>query len=170
MNRILLWVCSLLMVGSVFTSCKDDDEIGQDQIAQVRENKQKNETFMLNKRSEDGVLSDPSGLLYSVVTNGFGEKPSAVDTVVITYTGKTIDDKTFVSSSDTVAIEELMEGFQIGLRHMPEGSNYKLYIPYYLMFGSSGTERTYGGKTITILPYSALVYDMTLNAVIKVEK
>ncbi len=170
MNRILFWACSLFVVGALFTSCKDDDVVGKDQIAEVRENKQKNETFMMNKRLESDVMSDPSGLLYSVTLSGTGEKPSAIDTVVVSYQGMTIDEKTFVSTSDTIALVDLEDGLQVGLRHMPVGSTYRLYVPYYLMYGSSGTEYVYGGKTISILPYSALVYDMTLNAVIKVDK
>ena len=81
--------------------------------------------------------------------------------------GKTIKGTTFVSTTTTIALVDLMEGLRIGVRHMTVGANYTLYAPYYLMFGATPTERTYDGKAIQILPYSALVYDVELLSIIK---
>lgn len=166
MKKFLLLTISLVMAWGFF-SCKEEEETPTD-TALARENKLAGEKFMKEKSKESGVLADPSGLLYVVKTHGEGEKPVLSDTVAISYTGKTISGKTFVSTSDTVALVDLMDGFHIGVRHMRVGAEYTLYIPYYLMFGASQVERKYGEDKIKILPYSALVYEMKLDSLIKV--
>lgn len=171
MRRILWWVFSLVVLGAALSSCKDknEDDSVSNQVARIRQNKERSETYMKEKRSQDDVLEDPTGLLYSVVSKGTGERPGLKDSVNITYTGRTINDSIFVSKTEDVSLSDLPEGLQIGLRHMPEGSNYMLYVPYYLMYGSVSKQFSYGGKTVTVLSYSAVVYDMTLNEVVKVE-
>ena len=169
MKKILWWVFAFAMLGAIVSSCKDDEDEVSDQVSKVRKNKEDGEAYLKEKGSKTDVLVDPSGLLYSIVTKGDGERPGVNDTVIITYTGKTIRDSVFVSMTETIAVADLTEGLQIGVRHMPEGSNYKLYIPYYLMYGSSSTTFKYEGKNITVMPYSALIYDMKLDAVIKTE-
>lgn len=168
MKRFLLALLSIMMIGFV-SSCKDDDDNTEIDAVKNKENKMNGEKFMLEKRSEDGVKMDPSGLLYLVNEAGVGEKPSAVDTVCVSYTGKTIKGTTFVSTTTTIALVDLMEGLRIGVRHMAVDAKYTLYAPYYLMFDATPTERTYDGKTIQILPYSALVYDVELHSIIKPE-
>ena len=168
MKRFLLALLSLMMIGFV-SSCKDDDDNTETDAAKYRENKKQGEEFILKKRAEANVVEDPSGLLFLVNEAGNGEKPSAVDTVCITYTGKTIKGTTFVSTTTTIALVDLMEGLRIGVRHMAVGANYTLYAPYYLMFGATPTERTCDGKKIEIVPYSALVYDVQLLSIIKPE-
>lgn len=169
MKRFLLALLSLMMIGFV-SSCKDDDDNTETDASKNRENKMNGEKFILEKRSEAGVKADPSGLLYIVNETGSGEKPSAIDTVCVTYTGKTIKGTTFVSTTTTVALSDLMEGLRIGIRHMSVGANYTLYAPYYLMYGAASTEKTYEGTKIQIMPYSALVYDVELTSIIKAEK
>lgn len=169
MRRILWWVISLVALSVLSTSCKDDEDLSTNQIEKVRRNKEDGETYLKEKRAQQDVKEDPSGLLYTVVTEGTGERPSLKDTVTITYTGKTIRDSVFISKTETMAVVDLHEGFQIGVRHMKKGSNYQLFIPYYLMYGATSNAFSYGGKNVTILGYSTLVYDMTLDAVIKVE-
>lgn len=159
-------------MGALISSCKDKEEEDSvpSQVARIRQNKEASESFMKDKRSQEDVMEDPSGLLYSVVSKGKGEKPGLKDTVNITYTGKTYNDSVYVSKTESIALVDLSEGLQIGLRHMTEGSNYMLYIPYYLMYGSVSSQFSYGGRTVTVLSYSAVVYDMTLNEIIKVEE
>ncbi len=169
MRRILWWVISLVALSVLSTSCKDDEDLSTNQIEKVRKNKEDGEAYLKEKRSQEDVKEDPTGLLYTVVTEGAGERPSLKDTVTLTYTGKTIRDSVFVSKTETLAVVDLDEGLRIGVRHMKEGSNYQLFIPYYLMYGATSNAFIYGGKTVTVLGYSALVYDMTLDTVIKVE-
>jgi FKBP-type peptidyl-prolyl cis-trans isomerase len=167
MKKILWWFFPLFVVNAVVTSCGDDDDLKVDQIAQTRKYKEENETYLKEKRAQSDVKEDPSGLLYTVISQGVGERPLEDDTVIVTYTGKTIRDSVFVSKTETVALSDLGEGLRIGLRHMPAGSNYHFFIPYYLMYGATSTQFVYGGKRVSVLSYSTLVYNMTLNAVIK---
>lgn len=165
----ILFLFFAMMVAFNVTSCKEEEETKSDTI-QARENKEAGEKYMKSKASESGVYADPSGLLYSIKTAGEGEKPAISDTVAITYVGKTIKGSTFISTSDTVAVVDLSDGFHVGVRHMRVGAEYTLYIPYYLMFGAAKVERTYNKKHVVILPYSALVYEMKLDAIIKAKK
>ncbi|MCR5498456.1 MAG: hypothetical protein K6F48_11525 [Paludibacteraceae bacterium] len=171
MRRFLWWVISLVVLCTLSTSCKDKEESESvsNQVAKIRKNKEAGEAYMRDKRLQSDVMEDPSGLLYSIVSKGEGVRPYVDDTVNITYTGKTIQDSVYVSKTETIAMSDLEDGLQIGLRHMQEGANYKLFIPYYLMYGSVSTQFSYGGKNVTVMSYSAVVYDMTLNKVIKVE-
>ncbi len=169
MRRFLWWVIPFVTFSVFYSSCKDDEDLSNNQITVIRKNKEDGETYLKEKRAQQGVKEDPSGLLYSVVTEGTGDKPSLKDSVTISYVGKTIKDTVFVSKTETMAVVDLDEGLQIGVRHMREGANYHLFIPYYLMYGATNLKFTYGGKTVSVPGYSTLVYDMKLDAIIKVE-
>lgn len=159
----------------VLSSCKKEEEV-EDKIATIQANKERCESYLIEKKEDVNVKEDPSGLLYEVITSSKGDKPGAKDTVQITYKGFLIDNRQFVEKSEKVAMEDLAEGLYIGLRHMTEGSTYKLYVPYYLMYGATPMNFYFGkddkGKdiVINILEYSALVYEMTLESIIFVEK
>ena len=40
-------------------------------------------------------VSDPSGVLYQIITAGNSNKPKLTSTITVTYTGKLMSDKTF---------------------------------------------------------------------------
>ena len=49
-----------------------------------KDNKEKGEAWLANKAMEEGVVALPSGLLYQVLNEGSGKKPTASDTVECT--------------------------------------------------------------------------------------
>ncbi len=154
---------------SVFVvSCNDSDS-SEDTIEEIRANKEKGEAYLKEIESMSGVKKDPSGLLYQVVTATNGTKPGAKDTVCIHYNGFQVDGSQFIAKNDTIAMEDLEKGLHIGLRHMNEGATYNLYVPYYLMYGTSKASTVYDGNTITITEYSALMYEMRLDSIIFVK-
>ncbi len=155
----------LMLPLAVLPACGSDDET-EDVIAEIQENKENGEFYLAEVRERENVKSDPSGLLYEVLTAAQTVKPGENDTVCIHYDGFLIDGTQFISKTDTIAMEELQKGLQIGLRHTHQGSTCKYYIPYYLMFGASGKSCTYGGKEISIKEYSSLVYEMRLDSII----
>lgn len=173
MKKILWLALSLAMICSI-SSCKDDNETEVSDTELARSNKEACEKFMKDKANEAGVMSDPSGLLYSVKVQGEGEKPVPSDTVAISYVGKTYKGQPFVAATDTIALVDLSDGLYIGVRHMRVGSEYTLYIPYYLLFRATKKEYKYKDgekeKDVVVLPYSATIFDMKLDGIIKAEE
>ena len=83
-----------------------DDEIMNAMVSlnqQMQENmevkaKKKGSEFLEVNKKKPNVKVTPSGLQYEVVNKGSGEKPRAIDTVKVHYTGKLLDGKVFDSS------------------------------------------------------------------------
>jgi len=167
MKRKLKLFISTMCLLAVITSCgKDKEEV--DQRLANKENKEAGELFLEKNAGEQGVLQTSKGLQYKKVVDNKDSKikPYLEDTVNVTYTGKMIDDKIFVSATDEdLLLVTQIEGFQDGLQLMTEGSTYIFYIPYCLAYSASSKTVSYDGKAVTVKPYSALIFEVTLNSV-----
>ena len=120
-----------------------------------KENKDKGEAWLADKALEEGVVSLPSGLMYQVLNEGNGKKPTAEDTVECHYEGRLIDGTVFDSSykrgqAVDLRANQVIKGWTEALEHMPAGSVWEVYIPQELAYG----EREQG----QIKPYSPLVF------------
>ena len=118
------------------------------------------EAFLKAKAQEDGVQSTGSGLLYKVITQGDGPRPSKSDTVTVHYRGTLIDGTEFDSSFKRNApakfgVGNVIKGWTEALQLMPVGSKWELYIPSDLAYGTRGQ----GDK---IVPNSTLVFEVEL--------
>lgn len=118
--------------------------------------------FLQDNLKRDGVEATASGLQYEVIEAGSGASPSATDTVEVHYEGTFIDGTVFDSSykrGDTIEfpLNRVIAGWTEGLQLMKEGATYKLYIPYNLAYGESGTGPIPG--------YSTLIFKVELVAV-----
>lgn len=127
--------------------------------------KQKADAFMESNKVKPGVVSTSSGLQYEVIRQGTGVKPTLSDTVTVHYKGQLSDGKVFDSSIDrgepaTFTLDRVIEGWQEGIQLMPQGAQYRIYIPYNLGYGERGA-----GQDIP--PYSALIFDVELISVKK---
>lgn len=130
-------------------------------------NKAEGEAFLAENSNKEGVITLESGLQYSVITAGSGEKPAATDTVEVHYSGTLLDGTEFDSSykrGTTVSfpVNGVIPGWTEALQLMPAGSKWKLYIPSDLAYGAGGT----GGP---IGPNATLLFDVELIAVKKAE-
>lgn len=110
------------------------------------------------QREEVTVLE--SGLQYEVLKAGDGPKPQPSDRVTVHYHGTLLDGTVFDSSVDrgqpaTFGVTQVIQGWVEGLQLMPQGSKWRLFIPYNLAYGERGA----GGK---IGPYSTLIFDVEL--------
>jgi FKBP-type peptidyl-prolyl cis-trans isomerase FkpA len=71
------------------------------------------------------VLKDPSGIAYKIINRGSGTVVLGdLDTVLVTYTGRLLNDSLVEVSADTtsLAIGSLPPGWKIGLKIVPPGS------------------------------------------------
>lgn len=129
-----------------------------------KDNKEKGEAWLANKAMEEGVVALPSGLLYQVLNEGSGKKPTSADTVECHYEGRLIDGTVFDSSykrgeSATFPLNGVIAGWTEGVQLMSEGAKYRFFIPYQLAYGERGA-----GQAIP--PFAALVFDVELIKVL----
>ena len=169
-KAIVMALAALLMTGmascnSNTSSSESTEETTPDYGQQIKDNKTLGREFMEQNAQNDSVVQTKSGMQYIVVKEGNGAKPGPEDTVTVHYTGKLIDGTVFDSSVErgepaTFPLNQVIPGWTEGLQLMSEGSEYRLFIPSELAYGSKGA----GDQ---ILPNSTLIFDVQLIKVTK---
>ena len=132
----------------------------------AKEQAEKANAWLSEKEAEDGVMKTESGLMYKIITEGSGDKPSATDTVKVDYEGSLVDGTVFDSSynrgeSITFPLNQVIPGWTEGLQLMSVGPKYELYIPSDLAYGPGGTG--------PIPPNSPLKFVVELHEIEKAE-
>ncbi len=120
--------------------------------------------FMAQNSMRPGVKVTAEGLQYKLEVPGSGPVASPEDSVMCVYKGTFVDGETFESSRGyalKLSVKDLIPGLSQALQILPEGSQAKVYIPWHLAYGASGTE--------DVPPYSTLVFDLDIRRVIKVK-
>lgn len=148
-------------------SCSDDDDDSDDVIEINRVNKEKGEKFLAENRENDSVKVTYTGLQYKVKKAGNGVKPILSDSVTLSMVNTLVDGTVFFEKTETSVLASNLEGIKEGLLHMSEGSEFVLYIPYYLAYGTSSRTFSYKGYDVTAGAYSALILDCKLERVVK---
>ena len=118
------------------------------------------EKFLAENAEKPGVVVLPSGLQYTVITEGTGAKPKATDRVKCHYEGTLTNGQVFDSSyrrgePAVFPLNGVIAGWTEGVQLMAEGAKYRFFIPYHLAYGERGA-----GQSIP--PYAALVFDVEL--------
>ena len=121
--------------------------------------KNPDEQFLVDNAKREGVIETESGLQYEVVREGGGPKPTLANNVTVHYEGKLVDGTVFDSSYErgepiTFPLGGVVKGWKEGLRLMPVGSEYNLYVPAELGYG----DRASG----PIPPNSTLIFRVEL--------
>jgi FKBP-type peptidyl-prolyl cis-trans isomerase FklB len=109
---------------------------------------------------KEGVVQLPSGLLYEVITQGSGAKPTTADTVSTHYHGTLIDGTVFDSSVErgqpaTFPVSGVISGWTEALQLMTVGSKWRLVIPPELAYGDRGAGAD-------IKPGATLIFEVEL--------
>lgn len=126
-NRLLILLCSIIML---MISCKkpvDYDQIDEDLIQQY-----------ITDNSLDAQPTG-SGLYYVVDNPGNGSSPNINSTVTVAYVGKLTDGTIFDQSSSmgtTFPLINVIQGWQEGIPLFREGGSGILLIPSSLGYGS----------------------------------
>lgn len=128
-------------------------------------NKKAGEEFLAANAKKKGIITLESGMQYEIITEGTGPIPTAANKVSTHYHGTLIDGTVFDSSVDRgqpaeFGVTQVIQGWQEALQLMPEGSKWRLYIPYNLAYGDRGA----GGA---IGPYAALIFDIELLKIVE---
>ena len=123
------------------------------------------EKFLAENAEKPGVVVLPSGLQYTVITEGTGAKPKATDRVNCHYEGTLTNGQVFDSSyrrgePAVFPLNGVIAGWTEGVQLMAEGAKYRFFIPYHLAYGERGA-----GQSIP--PYAALVFDVELIEIVK---
>jgi FKBP-type peptidyl-prolyl cis-trans isomerase len=136
-------------------------------LAEKREekNRQTENDFLAESSKKPGITVTGSGLQYEVISEGYGPKPVASDTVRVHYEGALTDGTVFDSSYSRgepieFPLNGVIPGWTEGLQLMNVGSKYRLIIPSDLGYGPQGA-----GQQIP--PYSTLVFEVELIDIIQ---
>jgi FKBP-type peptidyl-prolyl cis-trans isomerase len=138
--------------------------------------KEYNEEWLVAQRDKLGTDTNvvetqilPSGVLIEKYHTGYGAIPKpSIDPVtqvssgvIVKYTGWLVDGTRFdYSEGASFPLSEVIEGWQEAFSLMPQGSHWKIYIPYNKGYGERGSKGLYGNFSIP--PYSTLIFDVDL--------
>lgn len=95
------------------------------------------------------AIEDPRGFFYNItVTGDVNNKPSACDTVAVSYVGKLVDGSTFdAGNSATLVLPNLIEGWRLGVPLIGKGGAITLYLPPSLGYGNDTTVSAIGANS-----------------------
>jgi FKBP-type peptidyl-prolyl cis-trans isomerase FklB len=130
---------------------------------QAETNQLEGEKFRAEYQKKAGVQTLPSGLMYRVITEGSGPKPSTNDTVKVNYRGTLIDGTEFDSSYKrgqpaTFRTTGVIRGWTEALLLMGVGSKWELVIPPDLAYGERGAGANIG-------PSATLIFEVELLSI-----
>ena len=109
--------------------------------------------FLAKNAKRADVDTTASGLQYTIIAEGAGEKITPMDTVWVNYKGTLIDGTVFDENDSTQFVaNRVIRGWTEGLGLLGEGGKATLYIPADLAYGSRGNRG--------IEPNSTLIFDV----------
>ena len=123
-------------------------------------NVEKEKEFLAKNGKRADVKTSASGLQYTIIAEGAGEKVAPQDTVWVNYKGTLLDGTVFDQNESIMFVaNRVIKGWTEGLGYLGEGGKAVLYIPAELAYGERGNRG--------IAPNSTLIFDVE---VIKVGK
>lgn len=136
-----------------------NDKLAAEEATRSEKMQKEGSEFLTSNAMRSEIKVTESGLQYEVLTEGTGNKPGSTDKVRVHYHGTFTDGKVFDSSVQRgqpaeFPVNGVIAGWVEALQLMPEGSKWKLYIPYNLAYGERGAG--------SIPPYSTLVFEVEL--------
>ena len=120
----------------------------------IEKQKQEGQAFLEENKNKEGVVVLPQGMQYLVIKEGEGAQPAISETVKAHYKGALLNGKEFDNSFKrgqpfSAPLRSLIQGWQIALPLMKEGSHWRLWIPSNLAYGDRGAGADIpGGATL----------------------
>lgn len=116
-------------------------------------NEAEGKAFLEKNAKREDVDTTASGLQYTIIAEGAGEKITPNDTVWVNYKGSLIDGTVFDQNENTEFVaNRVIRGWTEGLGLLGEGGKAVFYIPSDLAYGDRGNQ--------AIQPNSVLVFDV----------
>jgi FKBP-type peptidyl-prolyl cis-trans isomerase FkpA len=122
----------------VLSACKKNNTTSVDATAQAATDDAAIQAYI--KTNNITAIKDVSGLYYQIITQGIGSNPVATSVVQVNYTGKLIDGTVFDSTtknSSSLALNNTISGWQIGLPLLKTGGRILLLVPSGLGYGAT---------------------------------
>lgn len=181
-SLIHLFTLSLILVScseedtteDEYANWQERNEAKIDQWAALANNGTYQKILTYTKEASTPGLENGDYIYYEVLETGEGKKsPLYTDTVRVAYRGRLIPttsysdgyviDQTYLNDFDwntasmtDYAASNFVNGFTTALMNMHPGDHWRVYIPYQLGYGSSGST--------TIKGYSNLTFDIALKS------
>lgn len=132
---------------------------------QTKINLKKGVNFLIKNAKRPEVKQTKSGLQYEIIKKGKGSIPKMNSQVRCVYHGTFLNGTVFDSSKergDTTSfyVNGVIKGWTEALQMMPEGSEWKIYVPSNLAYGENGSGDKIGGN-------ETLIFDINLIEVVK---
>jgi FKBP-type peptidyl-prolyl cis-trans isomerase len=142
-------------------SAKMQEEQSKRLAALADKNQKEEDAFLDKNKSQQGVVTTPSGLQYEVLQEGTGAAIQETDRVKVHYRGTLIDGTEFDSSYSrnqpaVFDVSGVIPGWTEGLQHMKIGGKYRLWIPSKLAYGARGAGKMIGPNTLLIFEVEPL--------------
>lgn len=164
MYRYILSLLVIPLICALLQACNAEPRVtSKSSISNSAQmNTELGKLFMAKNKLTPGIHTLPSGLQYSVVKYGYGDRPKLNDLVTLFYQGQFInghvfDDEHAQKNPVTIRVSATIPGFQEALQLMPPGSIWVLYVPAQLAYGERGILGRVG-------PNETLVYRVHLLA------
>jgi FKBP-type peptidyl-prolyl cis-trans isomerase FklB len=126
-------------------------------------NRERGVIFQNEYKAKPGVTVLPGNLMYRVIKEGKGDKPSELGTVVVKYRGTQVDGTEFDATPEgktaTIKLSDVITGWKEALKRMPAGSTWEVVVPTSLAYGNRGAGN--------IGPNETLVFTIELVAVVQ---
>lgn len=147
---------TLLVTALALSACGSDSSPSPDAA-------QSDDTQTSTIVDPDPQITTASGLIYEVLREAEGPKPSANSVVTLDYVGTLLDGTIFDSSyargqSATFNLANTIEGFKEGVQLMSVGSRFRFTIPAELAYGDRGTGSIIG-------PGDTLIFEVELHEI-----
>lgn len=119
-------------------------------------NKNLTEEVLARYRQRDDVHCTSSGLLYRVIEDAEGSRPTLLDKVKVHQRiklgdGSVINDTYKKGLAEEYALSDAIEGLQEGFQLMNAGARYEFVIPPELAWGKRGNSGAIGPNAVMIV-------------------
>ena len=149
-------------VGAQITQNSPQPSAAEHKVELERSRKEGTDYRDMN-RAQGDVLETPSGLQFTILRRGDGQRPQPTDRVSIQGVGKLIDgrhmDDSYAAQPKTVTVSDLLPGLSEGIRLIRPGGKIRLILPPELGFG----DRQVG----MVKPGSTLIYELELISIVR---
>ena len=108
---------------------------------------------LLNFATANNIATtkDASGLYYQIITPGTGATATSTSAIEVSYKGTLLNgvvfDSTATNKTATFNLNQLIQGWQIGIPKIKAGGRIKLLVPSALAYGCAGAGSTISSNT-----------------------